>query len=213
MKTTRFAVVAICGTLLSTAAVFAQVGPAPMPTPVVGDVAKYRTIDLWNKSELRTTQTELVEIQADRMVTRDTTSTRTTPRTSYFTREWQPCRSLRDADQPVCAGALSFPMQVGNKHRFEKLPWSNGEGHSSGDCEVAAAESITVPAGTFDTLKLECSGYWTRVFGGTFVGREKTTIWYAPKISWIARLAYTNFNSSGKLDTQELVELVEFTRK
>ena len=43
--------------------------PVGPPTPRIGEVARYRTIDLWNNKEQSTTEIELVEIQRDRLVT------------------------------------------------------------------------------------------------------------------------------------------------
>jgi hypothetical protein len=101
-------------------------------------------------------------------------------------------------------------MQLGGTHSFEKLPWPNGQGHSSGKCEVVGEEKVTVPAGAFDAVKVECNGFWNRVFGGTFNGSQKETVWYAPSLSRMIKYEYVNYTSAGKLDTRELTELTEF---
>jgi hypothetical protein len=188
--------------------------PVQAPTPKVGEVAKYRNVDLWNNRELWTGHSELVEIQADRFVTRVTSSDNPQPRTSYTTREWQPCRSLQNSDQLVCTGAFKFPMQVGDKHSYEKLPWPNGNGHSSASCEVKGEEKLTVAAGTFDTVRIECSGHWNRVFGGTFSGRLVETYWYSSKISRWVRQQYTDYNSGGGgVFNKTQTDLIEFSQK
>jgi hypothetical protein len=187
--------------------------PVGPPTPKVGEIARYKTTDLWNNKELRTSQAELVEIQADRYVLRTSNSTRPEPVTAHFTSHWQPCRTMKDSDKSVCAGALKFPMQVGDKYGYEKLPWPNGNGHSSASCEVKAEEKVSLPAGTFDTLRVECAGFWNRVFGGTFSGRQSEVHWYAPSISRIVKTEFTNYDAGGKMDVRERGELVEFVAK
>ena len=113
----------------------------------------------------------------------------------------------------VCAGALQFPLQVGNKHRFEKLPWQDGNGHSTDTCEVKGKENVTVPAGSFDTVRIECEGLWTRVFDGTFSGREIQNLWYSPAIKRFVKTQYTNYRSSGGVFDKTETQLVEFVNK
>ncbi len=185
--------------------------PVNLPTPKVGEVTKYRTVDLWNNKELSTSQIELVEIQNDRLVTRLTSSVDPSPSTRTFTSEWQPCRSMRNSDQLVCAGALKFPMQLGGKHSYDKLPWPSGNGHSSGACEVKAEEKVTVPAGTFDAVRLECSGFWNRIFDGTFGGKQTELFWYAPAIARIVKSQFFDFTSSGAANTKSQTEMTQFT--
>jgi len=187
--------------------------PVTAPTAEVGEVAKYRVIDMWNGSELRTSELELVDVQGDQFVVRVTSPAGAVPRTAYFNKQWQPCRTLQNSDRAVCTGSFHFPMQVGNKYKYEQLPWPNGQGHSSANCEVVGEEKVIVPAGSFDAVKIECSGFWNRVFGGTFNGRQKETAWYAPSLSRMVKSEFVNYNSSGKLDTRELTELTEFKAK
>jgi len=185
--------------------------PVSLPALKVGDTAKYRTVDLWNNKELSTSQNELVEIQNDRLVTRFTTSTAPEPRTAHFTREWQPCRTMRNSDQAVCAGAFKFPMQLANKHTYEKLPWPNGNGHSTATCEVKAEEKVNVPAGAFDTVRIECAGYYNRVFDGSFSGRQMDVYWYGPTIGRLVKSQHFDFTSSGSPFNKTQTELIEFT--
>lgn len=191
---------------------YAQVQfPVGLPAPKVGDTAKYRTVDLWNNKELSTIQIELVEIQKDRFATRVMTSTAPEPRTNYFTREWQPCRAMRNGDQTVCTGPFKFPMQLGNKHTYEKLPWTNGNGYSTATCEVKADEKVSVPAGVFDTVRIECAGFWNAVFGSTFRGPLTEVFWYAPTIGRQVKSQYIDYQGSGPIHNKTQTELIEFT--
>lgn len=201
--------------LLAPAFVRAQVQfPVGMPTPKVGEVAKYQTTDLWNNKELSTTGTEVVELQPERIVSRSKRSDQAEPRTTLATREWQPCRTMQNSDKLVCAGSFKFPMELGGRHKYENLPWPNGNGHSSAECEVKALEKVTVKAGTFDSVRIECGGYWNRVFGGVVSGRQVETLWYAPSISRMVKSQYTDYNSGiGGVFNKTQTELVEFIAK
>jgi len=188
--------------------------PVPPPELKVGEVARYATIDLWNNRQLSATESQLVEIQAERLVVRTKRSDQAEFRTVLFTRDWQPCRSMQGSDVLVCDGALKFPLQPGGKMRYDKLPWPNGQGHSSAECEVKGEEKLTVAAGTFDTVKVECAGFWNRLFGNTSSGRQVEAYWYAPKIGRFVRSQYTDYNSAGGgIVNKTQTDLVEFVGK
>jgi hypothetical protein len=202
------------GAALAAAFVSAQapVG-AERPTPNVGDVWKTRTIDLWNNSELSSAHSELIEARADRLVFRTTVAPSGEVLTLSFTRDLQPCRAMKDSTVEVCAGSLKFPLRVGEKHQFEKLPWANGEGYFSQTCEVKGQESIKVAAGSFDTYRVECTGTLTRVVGNAFTGRVEETLWYAPKAHRAVMTTYTDYRQSGGMFNRRKTELVEYLPK
>ena len=207
-------VLAAVGVALASPFVSAQApAGAERPTPNVGDVWKFRTIDLWNNNELSTTHSELIEARADRLVVRATVAPSGEVSTLLFTRDLQPCRTMKDSTVEVCAGSLKFPLRVGEKHQFEKLPWPNGEGYNSATCEVKGQESVKVAAGTFDTYRVECTGNLTRVIGNAFTGRVDETLWYAPKVHRPVMTTYTDYRPSGGIYNRRKTELVEYLAK
>lgn len=192
-------------------AAYAQIQfPVTAPTPKVGEIAKYRTIDLWNNNELSTSENELMSVEADGFVTRFKNTITPEPRTDRFNRSWQSCRSMQGSDKVVCGGSLNFPMQIGNKHSYDKLPWTSGLGHDSADCEVKGEEKVTVPAGTYDTLRITCSGFYNRVIEGKWSGRFNATLWYAPSIGRPVKNDFFNFRESGTAFTKNQSVLTEF---
>ena len=196
--------------LLITLPVKAQIQfPVIQPTSKVGEIAKYRTVDLWNNSEQSVSENVLVDIEADYFVTRLTETANPAPRTIRASRSWNFCRSLRNNDKTVCDGALKFPKQLGNKHSYKELPWANGLGHFSASCEVVGEEKVTVPSGTFDTLRINCAGFYQRVFDGNWNGRFNTVTWYAPAIGRVTKIQYFDFNGSSAFNKNQ-TELVEF---
>lgn len=189
--------------------------PVGPPTPKVGDIVRYRTIDLWNNSELSTEQIELVEIQSDRFTTRFKRSTGAETRTLLLNREWQSCRPMYNSPELICAGPLKFPMQPGGKHTYEKQPWTNGFGYDAATCEIKGEEKLTVAAGTFDAVRIDCTGFWNRIFNDQprprdMTGKITMTRWYSPSIGREIKSQYTSLNRDGSPFTRNQTELVEF---
>ena len=185
--------------------------PVEKPSPKVGDVWNYRTVDLWTGKEQSTLSLEFVGLEADRLTYRSKSSLNNDVITDRETTDLGPCRTMRNSDQPICTGSLRFPIQLGQKTEFEKLPFLNGAGHRSAKCEVKGEEKVAVAAGTFDTVRVECAGYWNRVFDGTRSGRLTQTLWYAPKINRTVKNQFFDFNSfGGSPFNKNQTELVEF---
>lgn len=184
--------------------------PVGPPTPKPDDLAKTRKVDLWNNAELFTAQTEIVEIQADRLMTRFKSSADSETRTLMYTREWNPCRTMRNSDTAVCAGPLKFPLEPGGRHSYANLPNTTGRSHFSATCEVRSTEKVTVVAGTFDAVRIECSGFYNRVFDGDWSGKFTEALWYSPAMSRIVKSQFNDFTRTGSAFTKNQTELVEF---
>lgn len=101
-------------------------------------------------------------------------------------------------------------MQVGSKHNIKERPWRDGTGYDNAACEVQAEERVTVAAGSYDTFRIVCSGFWTKVFEGSWSARFNEATLYAPSISRAVKFQLNIFDSRGQLDTKTQIELVEF---
>ena len=199
----------IAGGLLNSANAQVQF-PVEKPVPKVGDVWKYQRIDLWTGRVDETFENELVAVEADQFVIRNKNSAASQPETIRMTADLSPCRNMMNSEQMVCVGPYRFPMQRGQKTEYEKQPYSlNGEGHSAANCLAMAEEKVTVPAGTFDTVRVECKGFWTRLFNGRFTGSFAYTDWYAPKVNAYVKRQYSD-NLNGSPYNKRQFELVEF---
>lgn len=75
------------------------------------------------------------------------------------------------------------------------------------DYVVARRETITVPAGTFDTFAIEAEG-WNRTFGD----KLKQTLWVVPGLNFFIRRDYVVRNRGGNYTATERHELVELTQ-
>lgn len=207
LKFSALAVVSICTVTSANAQVQF---PVEAPTPKVGQIAKFRAVDLWNNKEISLVTNELVDVEANNFVVRFKRADRDTLTTLRFDRSWNICRSMKNSDKVACDGVLKFPMQIGAKYSFKERPWGSGQGYDSAACEVQGEEKVSVPAGSYDTLRVVCAGFWTRVFEGNLSGRFNETIWYAPGIGRAVKFQYNNFHSQGALDTKTQTELMEF---
>jgi hypothetical protein len=182
---------------------------AQVPTPRVGDVWRYRTRDLWNDRQVGVVNQRLAETQPDRHVLRVGSSPEREA-TVLLDHNMVPCYTMKNSSKVQCGGPFSFPMRVGSTHAFDKQPWPNGLGHTSEQCETVAAERVTVPAGTFDTLRIECKGFWTRSFEGTGSGRVQETFWYAPQVHRSVQSRYETWTAAGAPDTRQFTELLAY---
>lgn len=187
--------------------------PAERPTYTKGDTWTYRVLDSWTDKELRQTQIEFAAAETDSLVFRFTNKSTNAVSTYRTDLDLNVCRSMQNSTDAACKGPYKFPASVEQKTSYDKLPYSNGSGFIQGECSVAAIEKVTVPAGTFDTYKIDCTGFWTNVFGSTATGNFKETIWYAPTAKRLVKSYYENRNSSNRISTKETTELLEYKVK
>jgi hypothetical protein len=101
---------------------------------------------------------------------------------------------------------LNFPLEVGKKWAF-KYGLVNKVSAAKADwqleAEVVAVETTKVPAGEFETYKIEYKGFWNNRSTGRN-GRLVITNWYAPA----ARATVKNeFDDGYNRTTTELVEM------
>ncbi len=98
---------------------------------------------------------------------------------------------------------LSFPLEVGKQWRstddtLEKMLGYEGRTHWS--VAVVGYEKVRVPAGEFDTFKLEAKGEWTL---GAHSGEITRTYWYAPAARGVVK---SEIQDTSGLTTTELAE-------
>jgi hypothetical protein len=101
---------------------------------------------------------------------------------------------------------LNFPLELGKKWAF-KYGLVNKVSAAKADwqleAEVVAVETTKVPAGEFETYKIEYKGFWSNRSTGRN-GRLVITNWYAPA----ARVTVKNeFDDGYNRTATELVEM------
>ncbi|MGC2415555.1 MAG: hypothetical protein WA459_23025 [Stellaceae bacterium] len=114
--------------------------------------------------------------------------------------------SLRPGSASPHNGFFSFPLFVGKSwdHRYT-YTFSNLAGGQvwtrDRRATVTSYEKITVPAGTFDTFKIESS---TSGHSGNYSGVALETYYYSPETGGIVKYDSTDFNTH--------TELLSYTR-
>lgn len=184
--------------------------PIERPTIKLGDAWTSRILDGWNNKETGQITHTVAGLEGNKVLVRSHSLPSDQTQTLTFTPDWQPCRSMQNSAELVCAGPLQFPLTDGHRHSYMKLPSGSGTTYYSGDCEGRGMEKVRVPAGEYDAVKMECKGTWTRVFGGSFTGQFDETVWYAPAVRNRVKQVFNTRRSNGTPDIKVIVELTEY---
>jgi hypothetical protein len=190
---------------------------ADRPEIKAGDASIFhdRNIRTGEQSEIRF---QAITVDADKIVTE--TSGRTSG-TRTFTRDWnllevRTGNIVSQTAKPFWP-YLRFPLEVGQTwaspidvevttqtfRRSSKWQWK---------AQVAVAEPITVPAGTFQAFRIEYEGKFTSRQGGrSWTGTHKETAWYAPAVMRIVRREFEQVVPANKFRDHHVIELLSFT--
>ncbi|MGB5708439.1 MAG: serine hydrolase domain-containing protein [Arenicellales bacterium] len=75
--------------------------------------------------------------------------------------EWSDCPGSEDGTQNITKSTGSpWPMQVNTKFKYSFTGQGDGEWSGERKCEVKKQVRVKVPAGEYDTFKLECKDNW-----------------------------------------------------
>lgn len=107
---------------------------------------------------------------------------------------------------------FEFPMYVGRRWSYDRQTAGvNSQGHEEGAYEVERVETITVPAGTFECMRVQGTTYgnWDSALSlskGWNNSITKTTYWYCPEVGWAAKwIIESQAYKSAPWDRQESV--------
>jgi hypothetical protein len=117
--------------------------------------------------------------------------------------------------KPNNAQGIRPPLAVGKTWRFEfdsRNTQSGAAFRTTGVSKVVAQETVTTPAGTFETFKIERHQSEYNTIAQSRITEVDSVIWYAPKINrWVRRTFVTRFDKRLRSSTSE--ELAEYHRK
>ena len=219
---------AAVGMLVSLDVSMAQ-APNPAPAPATPEPAAQETMedtelgDHWSyefrddisgdvKWVLTQTVTDLTDSQIGLRITRAGNS-----HSGYqtFDRSWNVINSGVTRYSPNDGSGIRQPLAVGKTWSFKSSDINGTSGFSgrrSGKSKVTAQESITTPAGTFDTFKIETSIQLQNSNNATDKAQLDMEIWYAPSIDhWVKRSFASR--SQGRVREKNTEELVEYGRR
>jgi serine/threonine protein kinase len=105
----------------------------------------------------------------------------------------------------------SWPMTIGKSWSISRTYTSTKTSQKvvvQEQCTVAKQETVTVPAGQFMTLRIDCQGFETPE--GQDALRTETSRWYAPETRRFAKTSIKKWSGS-TLTTSEVVALTEYS--
>lgn len=201
--------------LILPAAVFGQTATSvPRPEVKVGDSWTYTRLDRTTK--ITGTFVNTVQQIEGGEITVESRSAGGNPALSVFTSDWHVRkRGAREFNPGI--PEYAFPLEVG-KSWEGKYTGPSQRGDSLVDYalkgKVVGVESVTVPGGTFDVMKIQLETSWIykgafgRVGGGLTTGTFNQTIWYAPKAKRFVKMEVENYGAvSQERVIWELTEL------
>jgi hypothetical protein len=132
-----------------------------------------------------------------------------------FDRSWNLINSGGWHYRPNDGTGIRMPLVAGKTWSFKTADLASTAGFSgkrSGTSKVVAQESVTTPAGTFDTFKIETSFQIQNANDPTKKVQAVAQTWYAPAINhWVKRSFVSR--SDGRVREKSTVELVEYGRR
>jgi len=210
---------------------FAQSLPwAQKPEIKVGDASVFRDRNV-RSGETSETRYRVISVDAATIVT-ETIMTKTAGAsygTRTFTREWNLLQSRTDDGGMLTVRPywprLRFPLEVGEtwEATFE-VEISNLQFRRNAKwrwkAQVARAEMVTVPAGTFRALVIASEGTfdarqeWLGDGRGarSWDGTHKETDWYAPEVMRLAKWEFEQSAPANNFFDHHVMELLSFTR-
>jgi hypothetical protein len=173
-----------------------------------GDKWKYETTDLWTKLVVSSFEREVIDTLADGF------------RTKVSGTNMQETEEIVKADGTQQRKSVDgvrfdyrmppFPLFVGNKWETTNHAFSKGSPMKTDlKCNIAASEEVAVPAGKFDTFRIECKGYWYKPAG--YSGRVEQTLWFSEKTGWMVKYRYKDWYNTSVYGNDESV-LVEYVK-
>jgi len=182
---------------------------ADRPDIKVGDTWVYQGADLATGEKRQPVTSTVESVLDDRMVFQ------TGEQSETYTRELN-MMEIRRGNSPTFSAnpfwaRYQFPLEVGKQWegKFDTVSRGGERGYRwQWKVKVEGVESITVPAGTFEAIKLRLDGFYTCSRGCDWSGRRTETIWYAPVVK---RHVKTEFEeTSGRYRDSQRFELLSF---
>ena len=205
--------------------IFTAGHPIEKPDVAIGNQWRYQVTDLFTGIK----QNVVIEVQS---VTENRIYTQVAPVNALsgssiqggalqvWDRHWN---LLRDGDMQYSSPypEMQFPLTNGKKWDSEvKYPFQGGDWRQQNSGRIASWEKLTVPAGTFDVVKIEIRGYWSLNHTSHVVrgaGAFTEVMYYSPLVRQVIKREIERSSSrssavSGNHGMREHWELTAFTK-
>lgn len=182
------------------------------PDVKVGDIWKYRILDGFTNEPKFEINFRTVSISDSEITVRMTWKGNQNSRLAIFDRQWN---MLDDgtAKWDPSRSEFKFPMRVGESwaRRYQVTNIKTGATSACiSDAKVAANEKVTVPAGTFDTFRLETEIECRSTGNDASLMKYAMKNWYSPEANRSVRQESQTF-ADGRVRDKSVVELIEYT--
>lgn len=232
MRLANGTLILLAGLLLSPSVLAQSMSRAERPELKIGDTWAYQRLDV-RTGEKRGAGTHILEALSDERIVVQTKALDRAGRemsgTNSYTRDWN-LTEVKAGDtvsftaRPAW-GYYKFPLEVGQQWEANFATTSlsrtasgvKGTGERTSRWQwkvrVEGVESVTVPAGTFDALKLRYEGNFDTTDGPRrWSGTRTETLWYAPAVKRHVKFEHETRTTSavGSSYDHERVELLSF---
>ncbi len=186
-----------------------------MEDPQVGDHWTYEFRDDIS-GDVKSTLTQIVtDVSGSEIGVRNNTLGTSNAGYQTFDRSWNLINSGNWRYRPNDNTGIRAPLAVGKTWSFKSDDLNStagSNGKRSGTSKVIAQESVTTPAGTFDTFKIETSFRIQSANDPTKKVQAVLQTWYAPAIDhWVKRSFISR--SDGRVRASNSLELIEYGRR
>lgn len=209
----RIGLLAIVAAALWPCVLAAQSSQAPNEGVQVGDRWVYESKDEITGFPKDTYTYIVTEVSKDQVVSSLTFPGKTSS-IVVFNRDWSIIDNGLWKFRPHSGQDIQLPLAVGKQWRaeFEAKNAQNGANRKGSTLsKVVAQETITTPAGTFETFKID---WQEREFSTADPSKSSETevvSWFAPQINrWVRRTSVTKIDKRVRTNTSE--ELTDFSR-
>ncbi len=203
--------------LVMTTGMFAALGvahaaSADRPDVHVGDRWSFQHTNALANEKDFTTIEDVVEVTPTEIHARERVKGKGTSSIAAFTREWNPIDIVSARYEPDLR-EWSFPLKVGGKWESsaDKMLFANGKhGKFQLRGQVTGQEKITVPAGSFDTFRIELHIDAVGTDEDANIGNTVETYWYAPEVRHFIK-SEISFSRDGRVRSKDQYELLEYS--
>jgi hypothetical protein len=132
-----------------------------------------------------------------------------------FDRDWNVVASGPWRYKPHDGPGIRLPLEVGKEWRneyYETNVLTSVKSKISSLTKVSGQETVTTPAGSFETFKIERQARAFNIAAPSFFTEHQVILWYAPEVNhWVRRTTLTKVQKRTRDSTSE--ELTAFSRK
>lgn len=209
----RLVIYGACMAALCVGPTSAQDSIRKVERPVVkeGDTWTYQTTDVQTQQKNDAQTFTVVRLEGDRIILQSGGDTLT------FTADWNFVETKRGALQTNAADPylprFQFPLEPGKTWELTFRAVGFGgtrQFRQQWKVTVEGTETITVPAGTFETIRLRQEGFYNCSSGCNYSGRRSSTYWYAPAVGREVKEEIEQLSPNFRDHSRR--ELISFTR-